>query len=148
MVGALLILAVTVVVGALLWWFDRRRKPGCAHRRVQEQTAPARPAAHGGAGADGECCGMHAVCEKKMSLSPTDTEIVYYDDEELDIYRGRDPEMYTSAEREQFRDVLLTLLPADVPGWARSLQLRGIPLPPDVRDELLLIVSEQRPASV
>ena len=40
--------------------------------------------------------------------------------------------------------MLLTLLPDDIAPWARSLQLRGIELPADVRDELLLIVSEER----
>ena len=32
----------------------------------------------------------------------------------------------------------------DIAGWARSLQLRHIPLPPEVSDELLLIVREAR----
>jgi hypothetical protein len=45
---------------------------------------------------------------------------------------------------EQFRDVLLTLRPDDVAGWSRSMQLRGIELPTEVREELLMIVGEQR----
>ena len=45
---------------------------------------------------------------------------------------------------EQFRDVLLTLLPDDIAGWARSLQLRGIELPGIVKEELLLLVREER----
>jgi hypothetical protein len=44
--------------------------------------------------------------------------------------------------------VLLTLLPGDIAGWGRSIQLRGIELPDDVRDELLLIVAEARKSSV
>ena len=32
----------------------------------------------------------------------------------------------------------------DVPGWVRSLQLRNIQLPADVREEALLIVVERR----
>ena len=51
---------------------------------------------------------------------------------------------YSEEETEQFRDVLLTLLPEDIAGWARSLQLRGITLPADVREELLMIVAERR----
>ena len=89
------------------------------------------------------CCGMHMVCEK-TNLSPISAEIIYYDDEELDRFRGRDPKTYTPEETEEFRDVLMTLLPQDVAGWSRSIQLREIPLPLDVRDELLLIVSELR----
>ncbi len=89
------------------------------------------------------CCGMHAVCEK-TTLMPVSAEVVYYDDEELDRFRGRMPESYTPEETEEFRDVLMTLLPEDVAGWSRSIQLREIALPYDVRDELLMIVSELR----
>ena len=32
----------------------------------------------------------------------------------------------------------------EVAGWARSLQLRGIELPEEVRDEVILIVEERR----
>ncbi len=42
---------------------------------------------------------------------------------------------------------MLTLLPTDIAGWARSIQLRGIELPASVREELLMIVSEARAAS-
>ena len=49
-----------------------------------------------------------------------------------------------AAEIEEFRDVLLTLLPDDIAPWARSIQLRGIRLPDSVREELLLIVAEAR----
>ena len=42
--------------------------------------------------------------------------------------------------------MLLTLLPHDIAGWARSIQLRGIELPADVREELLMIVAEERRA--
>ena len=32
----------------------------------------------------------------------------------------------------------------DVAGWSRSLQLRGIELPDELKDELFLIVGERR----
>ena len=91
----------------------------------------------------GECCGLHLVCEKDSLLPMTD-EILYYDDEELDRFIGRDPNSYTSEETEEFRDVLMTLRPEDVAGWARSVTQRRLELPPDVRDELLMLVNEQR----
>lgn len=90
-----------------------------------------------------ECCGLHLVCEKD-SLSPMSAEIIYYDDEELDRFIGRSPESYSPDEEEEFRDVLMTLMPEDVNGWARSITQRRIELPPDVRDELLMLVNEQR----
>lgn len=91
-----------------------------------------------------ECCGQYAVCERDSLLAAVSDKVVYYDDEELDAYAGREPESYTSAESEQFRDILLTLMPDDIAGWARSIQLRGIALPADVRDELIMMISEAR----
>lgn len=90
------------------------------------------------------CCGAHAVCERTSLLVDATKAPVYFDDEELDAFRGRDANTYTAAEADSFRDVLLTLLPQDVAPWARSIQQRGIALPPDVRDELILLIREQR----
>lgn len=92
----------------------------------------------------GECCGMHITCEKD-SLSPVfSPEIEYFDDEELDIYANIDIDDYTDEDIERFRDVLLTLQPEDIAPWARSIQLRGIALPEEVRDELFMMVEEAR----
>ncbi|MDE6120895.1 MAG: phospholipase, partial [Muribaculaceae bacterium] len=55
-------------------------------------------------------------------------------------------ESYTGDESEEFRDILLSMQPDDIAGWARSLQLRHISLPTDVRDELIMIVAEARQA--
>ena len=43
-----------------------------------------------------------------------------------------------------FRDVLYTTLDVEVAGWIRSLQLRGIELPDDLKDEVFLIIGERR----
>ena len=90
-----------------------------------------------------ECCGMHLVCERE-SLLQSDPEIIYYDDEELDTFAGREPESYFPDEIELFSYILHTMLEADVPGWVRSLQLRNIQLPLPLRDEALLIIQERR----
>ena len=37
---------------------------------------------------DPECCGMHETCEKDSLLAAVSKEIEYYDDEELDRFRG------------------------------------------------------------
>ena len=93
---------------------------------------------------EGACCGMHITCERDSLLAGISEKIEYFDDEELDAYAGRSPESYTPEEADEFRDVLLTLLPPDIAPWARSMQLRGIELPADVREELLMIVAEAR----
>lgn len=95
---------------------------------------------------DEVCCGMHVTCEKDSLLPEVSQTIEYFDDEELDRFAGRGADSYTDDEIEEFRDVLLTLIPTDIAPWARSIQLRGITLPSAVRDELLMIVSEARAA--
>lgn len=94
-------------------------------------------------GEGGQCCGMHLVCEKDL-LSPTSAVIEYYDDEELDRFIGRDGTDYTPEETEEFQEVLMTMRPEDVTGWARSITQRRIALPPVVHDELLMLVNERR----
>ena len=90
-----------------------------------------------------DCCGAHEVCERDSLLSKTD-EIVYFDDEELDKLKGKKVESYTPADVDMLEHVFYTLREQDVAGWIRSLQLRDIALPSDLRDEALLIISERR----
>ncbi|MDE6022441.1 MAG: phospholipase [Muribaculaceae bacterium] len=85
------------------------------------------------------CCGLHAICEKTGQINEPP---IYYDDEELDRFAGREADDYSDAETEEFRDVLLTLLPSDAPGWAVSLEKRRINLPSDLKPELDLLLSE------
>lgn len=142
MKGALIILAATISAGLILYIFHRIGE--ARERRNPKPTAPADNEAEKQPPAEQACCGMHITCEKDSLLQGVSTEIVYYDDEELDEYAGIAPDAYTNEQTEQFRDVLLTLLPDDIAGWARSLQLRGIALPEAVKEELLLLVSEER----
>ncbi|GCB36920.1 phospholipase [Bacteroides faecalis] len=93
---------------------------------------------------DAECCGQHEVCEKESLLAAVSKKIEYYDDEELDQFIGRAGDDYTDEETNQFRDVLYTMQDVDVAGWIRSLQLRGIELPDDLKDEVFLIIGERR----
>ena len=93
---------------------------------------------------DMECCGQHEVCERDSLLAALSQEIEYYDDEELDRFQGRASDDYTEEETDEFRDVLLTMRGEDVPGWVRSLHLRAVELPDGLKDEVVMIVGEQR----
>lgn len=127
----LILLCVIVLVGALLYAEHR------AYMRHHPEEPPVQEPAE-------ECCGMHVTCERDSLLAAVSTEIVYYDDEELDRYAGKAPEAYSAGEADEFRDILLSMRPDDIAGWVRSLQLRGVALPPDVRDEIIMIVGEER----
>ena len=93
--------------------------------------------------ADGECCGQHLVCERETLLQ-TNAQIEYYDDEELDALADIAPQNYTREQYKAIREVFDSLNEKDVPGWCRSIQLRHIELPQDIREEALLIVRERR----
>lgn len=144
MEGALVILGIMIVAGLLLYITDV--KYFRHHHSSQDSDQQTEGESVDQPKKDSEpevCCGMHIVCEK-TSLQVSDNEIIYYDDEELDRFKGRSPLSYTNVEIEEFRDVLLTLLPQDITGWAKSIRLRNIELPDEIRDELLILVSELR----
>lgn len=93
---------------------------------------------------DSECCGQHQICEKESLLAAVSKKIEYYDDEELDRFKGRQANEYSDEEIDEFREIMFTMKEEEVAGWSRSLQLRGIELPDELKDELFLIVGERR----
>ncbi|MDR1335499.1 MAG: phospholipase [Tannerella sp.] len=116
---------------------DRKRK----RRSGSGREAAAEPEAT--AGRTG-CCGQHAVCERDRLPAAAAEKVEYYDDEELDAYRGTSSDAYPEEAEDAFREVLYTLRESEVAGWLCSLQLRGVHLPDALKDEAFLIVGEQR----
>lgn len=158
MIGALIILFVTVTVGFFLWVGDRK------YRRKHPELASGSEGSEKSESSEGSdssekseksdknssdcsdghgeiCCGRHLVCEKSLSPEPGE-KILYYDDEELDAYAGRPADSYSDGELEEFRDVMTTLRPEELAPWARSLQLRQIQLPLPLRDEFFLLLED------
>lgn len=93
---------------------------------------------------DSECCGQHEVCEKESLLAAVSKDIEYYNDEELDRFRGYASDEYDEDAVDEFREVLYTMKDDEVAGWIRSLQLRRVELPDELKDEVILIVGERR----
>ena len=71
-------------------------------------------------------------------------DIDYYDDEELDAYKGKASDQYTDDETEEFRNVFYTMQEEDMPGWVKSLQQRELEIPDSLKDEVLLVLREIR----
>lgn len=134
MIVSLIILAALVAVGLPLYLL---------YRRDMRREGPDMPQVNQPAVAAG-CCGQHEVCERDLLIADAAAAIEYFDDEELDRFSGRAADDYDEAEVNEFRDVLLTLRPGDIAPWGRSVQLRGITLPSALRDEFILLASEQR----
>lgn len=68
-------------------------------------------------------------------------DIEYYDDEQLDRFRNRPSDSYTDDEIEEFSEVLYTLQQKDAAGWNRSLILRQINVPDQLKDDLIALIS-------
>lgn len=88
------------------------------------------------------CNGENSKCEQECMMEAATKDIEYYDDEELDSFKGRPSDSYTDEETEMFSEVLYTMKPEEVAGWNRSLILRGINLPNQLKDEVIAFLGE------
>ena len=91
---------------------------------------------------DEECCGEHEVCEKGKIKRALRTDIEYFDDEELDIYRGMLSDEYEDEAVEEFREVLYTMDPKEIDDWLKSLELREVALPDALKDEVFMLLNQ------
>ena len=86
------------------------------------------------------CNGTNDKCEQECMMEAAVKEIEYFDDEELDDFRERRSDNYTDEEAEIFREILYTMRPDEVKDWTRSLTLRQISLPDQVKDEVFVMM--------
>ena len=93
---------------------------------------------------DGDCthCSPENVmCEQECMLRAATEPVEYFDDEELDVFKGRQSDCYTEDETNMFAEVLETLRPDEVKAWNRSLILRGINMPDGIKDEYVSLAT-------
>lgn len=135
---AVVALVALGVVAGIIGWCDARSKARKLALGIEVEENECTTTIAGG------CCGMHMTCERDSLLAAVSPRIVYYDDEELDRYRGRDSHTYEASEVEEFRDILITLHEDEVAGWVRSLQLRELAIPEELKPEIYLIIGESR----
>lgn len=88
-----------------------------------------------------DCCGAHEVCEFEEMLQNPE-EIVYFEDEELDRFKGIAANAYSDAQIDEFRDVLYTLKNDEIRMWLLSIERRQLQLPGILRQEALMMVAE------
>lgn len=86
------------------------------------------------------CDGRNDKCEQDCMMEAATKPVEYFDDEELDEYKGRPSNAYSDDEADIFRNILYTMLPEEAPAWSRSLSLRGINVPDQLKPELLLMI--------
>lgn len=128
MTGALVLVSSIVVLGLVVAAFSHLR-PDDANTT---DTVPTNSCSI--------CAGTKEKCRQECMMEAATKPIEYYDDEELDHFVGRPSTSYTDEEAELFRDVLYTMRQKEVAGWSRSLTLRGINIPDQVKDELVMLI--------
>lgn len=120
-IGLIIFFALSVYI-----WNIIQRKKGVSDVKP---TVSARP--------DG-CCGAHAVCEHpsdELSQKPD-----YFDDEELDRFKHKHGHEYSDEEAEEFKEVFYTMYDEEKTLWLRSLRMRHISLPDQVKQEILQVM--------
>ncbi len=85
------------------------------------------------------CSGTNDKCEQNCMMEAAVKEIEYFDDEDLDQYKGRESDDYTDDEAEEFRNVMETMRPEEVKAWNRSLILRGVNMPDQIKDDYIML---------
>ena len=145
----LILLIAFISLGITIFLLNKYTRPKKAKKEEEkvsdvkaEETTPEEPKEEEYERPDG-CCGAHEVCENE-SLLATNAKIIYFEDEELDAFKDRDPESYTDEEISQFDEVFMTLRENELVDWLKSLQLRHVPLPECIKEQALMIISERR----
>ncbi|MBQ0021335.1 MAG: phospholipase [Bacteroidales bacterium] len=138
---AVIVVVALLVLGAIAafvtWLHNKKQEKRLENGEIEELEPEVNPV-------DMECCGQHEVCEKDSLLAAISKNVEYYNDEELDRFRGRQGDEYSEEECDEFRDILYTMRDDEVAGWVRSLQLRYVNLPDEIKDEVFLIIGERR----
>lgn len=130
------ICAAVLLLMFVLYYLDRwnrtqKRDGDSVTEKGQNTTVPA-----------GECCGKHAVCEKQKLAEARLRGAQYFDDEELDRFRGHCSDGYTDQEVEEFRYVMYTMQQEEVREWVECLQAREIELPDELKEECYSMMNE------
>lgn len=87
------------------------------------------------------CDGTNAKCEQVCQMEAATKPAEYFDDEELDDFKGRPSDKYNDDEAAMFFEVLETLRPEEVRPWGRSLIVRGINMPDQIKDEFITLAN-------
>lgn len=125
-IGILTLLGMGLIVG-ISTWISRR------NNNEPDIIVPA-------SGDCATCSGIDESCEQTCVMVAATKGIEYFDDEELDRFKGKDSNEYTDEEADEFSEVLYTMRPEEVKGWNRSLILRGINVPNQIKDELITMI--------
>ncbi len=90
------------------------------------------------------CSTNVADCQRRLQAEVflKDDADLYFEDEELDRFRGRQSDAFSDDEAEEFREVMLTMRADEVGEWCQCLQMRCVEIPDQIKDELALLLKQ------
>lgn len=77
------------------------------------------------------CCGGGDNCHKHTGKTKTNT-IQYFEDEELDRFKGRSASEYSPREVDEWRNIVETLRPHEIRSWVTSIHRRELHIPSEI----------------
>lgn len=140
--GIYLICGAVILLLYILYCVDRYVKSHRAGQPDGSDTQPEEKREQPAPEADFQCCGKHLVCEKQKLAEARMREARYFDDEELDRFRGRASDSYDDTEVEEFRYVMYTMRQDEVREWLECLQAREIEIPDEMKEEAWSMLNE------
>ena len=126
--------AVILLLMFVLFYLDRWNRTRGLNQQQAVQPQQEIPA--------GECCGKHAVCEKQKLAEARLRSAQYFDDEDLDRFKGSSSDNYIDQDVEEFRYVLYTMQQDEVREWMECLQARDIEIPDELKEECYSMMNE------
>ncbi len=140
LIGSLAVLAVVAAIAGVLRTRSLRRKLDAGEIKEMPGVKMVTDC-----GADSCELDNGGSCEVEDCLKlAVKQDVEYYDDEELDAFRGMASDGYDDEQVAAFSEVLDTMQPDDVAGWLHSLELRGIALPDRLKDEAYMLLGDRR----
>lgn len=127
-------IVVIVVLALIIFLLTRKGKSTGLHSEPVVHEEPKTVAS--------DCCGAHEVCEFDASAFDEE-QIVYFDDEELDVLRNVREDDLTPKQIDDLREVLYTLKTNEISKWMTSLSRRHIHLPTILQQEARQLIVEK-----
>jgi len=117
---------IIAVLAFVLIWVSKKKPTSQIEQEPQEETHQVAS----------DCCGAHEICE--FDASQFDEEqIIYFDDEELDVLRNVREDQLSAQQIDDIREVLYTLKTNEIGKWLTSLARRHIHLPTILQKEAI-----------
>ena len=123
-----------IVFAALVFAVIRFSKKKPATTEPEPQEEPRQVAS--------DCCGAHEICEFDASAFDEE-QIIYFDDEELDVLRNVREDQLSGEQIDDLREVLYTLRTNEINKWLTSLSRRHIHLPTILQQEARQLMAEK-----